>query len=76
MHDYVFGSAYYRDDADPYGSFNLGGVVRIYICAAMIALGCQFEICSSRIEAQNTGNINASQSLSLLRIERLLYTLE
>ena len=76
VHDYVFGSAYYRDDSDTYDSFNMGGVVRIYISAAMIALGCQFEICSTRIEAQNTGSINASQSLSLLRVERLVYTLE
>ena len=76
MHDYVFGSVYYRDDNDTYDSLNMGGVVRIYISAAMIALGCQFEICSTCIESQNTGNINASRSLSLLRIERLVYTLE
>ncbi len=75
-YDHDMGSTYYRDDADLYDSFNMGGCIRVYVSSLMAARGVSFEICSMRIEAQDmTQTIKATAALSQFKIERLVYTI-
>ncbi len=72
-YDHVMGSAYYRDDLNHYDSFNMGGCIRVYVSSFMAAIGCSFEICSMRIDAQDTTRtLPATAALSKLKIERLV----
>ncbi len=74
-HDHVMGSAYYRDDLDIYDSFNMGGTIRVYVSSFMAEFGCSFEICSTRIDAQDTtASIPATAALRKLTIETYPYT--